>query len=171
VMLALGVAYAYATFTELTTEGFVGKQAEVELLYGLMLERFAPLFWSFIGLGLVLPVALITIPRTRTPAGIAIAAGAVVVAMYLKRLLIVVPPLSRPVVGGELGSYMPSAVEIAVVSGAAAGVVLILLFLFRFVPLLSIDEIEEIEREREEAAAKVPAIAGRRLAAEDLGNG
>ena len=154
VMLALGVAYGYATFSELTTEGFVGKQAEVELLYGLLLERFAPLFWAFVGMGLLAPVALIAIPRTRTPRGIALAAGLVIVAMYLKRLLIVVPPLTRPVIGGDPGLYLPSPVEIAIVSGAAAGVVLIMLFLFRFIPVLAIDEMAEIEQERAAAASE-----------------
>jgi Ni/Fe-hydrogenase subunit HybB-like protein len=148
VMVALGLAYAYATFTEITTEGFVGKEAEVELLYGLMLDRYAPLFWGFVGLGLLLPITIIAVPRLRTPAGIALAAGAVVVAMYLKRVLIVVPPLSRPVIGGEPGAYMPSVVEIMIVTGAAAGVGLIMLVLFRLVPVMSIDEMEEIAEER-----------------------
>lgn len=159
VMVVLGVAYGYATFSEITTEGFVGRQAEVELLYGLMLERFAPLFWAFIGLGLVAPLLLIAIRRTRTPAGIAVAAAAVVLAMYLKRLLIVVPPLSRPVIAGDAGSYAPSLVEVAIVSGAAAGVVLIMLFMFRFVPVLAVDEIEQIERERAETAAAPSRVA------------
>ncbi|MEX2547620.1 MAG: NrfD/PsrC family molybdoenzyme membrane anchor subunit [Chloroflexota bacterium] len=153
VMVALGAAYGYATFSEITTEGFVGKEAEVELLYGLLLERFAPLFWSFIGLGLLAPIALIAFRRTRTPAGIALAAGLVIVAMYLKRILIVVPPLSRPVIGGDVGAYLPSPVEIAIVSGAAAGVVLIMLFLFRFLPVMAVDEMVEIEREQAEALA------------------
>jgi molybdopterin-containing oxidoreductase family membrane subunit len=161
VMVALGMAYGYATFSEITTEGFVGKQAEVELLYGLMLERYAPLFWSFIGLGLIAPIALVAIPRTRTPAGIAVAAALVVVAMYLKRLLIVVPPLSRPVIAGEIGTYTPSPVEIAIVSGAAAGVVMIMLFIFRFVPVLAIDEMAEIEAERLEKERHGPAAPER----------
>jgi molybdopterin-containing oxidoreductase family membrane subunit len=148
VMLALGLAYGYATFSEITTEGFVGKQAEVELLFGLMLERYAPLFWSFIAFGLVLPIALIAVPRTRTPAGIAVAATMVILAMYLKRLLIVVPPLTRPVIGGDPGAYLPSPVEIAIVTGAAAGVVMIMLFAFRFVPVMAVDEMAEIEREQ-----------------------
>jgi molybdopterin-containing oxidoreductase family membrane subunit len=161
VMVALGVAYAYATFTEITTEGFVGKQAEVELLYGLMLERYGALFWGFIGVGLVLPLALIAIPRTRTPTGFAVAAAAVIVAMYVKRLLIVVPPLTRPVIGGEAGSYLPSPVEIAIVTAAAAGVVLIMLVLFRFVPVLAIDEMEQIEHQRLEAASAARALPAR----------
>ncbi len=154
VMVALGLTYGYATFSEITTEGFVGKQAEVELLFGLMLERYAPLFWSFIGFGLLAPIALIAIRRTRTPAGIALAAGMVIVAMYLKRLLIVVPPLTRPVIGGDPGTYLPSAVEIAIVSGAAAGVVMIMLFMFRFVPVMAVDEMAEIEREQAQAVVR-----------------
>lgn len=147
ILAALGLAYGYATFSEITTEGFVGKQAEVELLYGLMLERFAPFFWGFIGLGIVAPIALVAIPRTRTPAGLGLAAVLVVGAMYVKRLLIVVPPLTRPVIAGDIGTYTPSPVEIAIVSGAAAGVVLIMLFLFRFLPVLSIDDMAQIQAE------------------------
>lgn len=153
VMFVLGAAYAYATFSEITTEGFVGKQAEVELLYGLMLDRYALAFWAFVSMGLLAPLALIAFRATRTPAGIALAAGLVIAAMYLKRLLIVVPPLSRPVIAGEVGSYTPSAVEIAIVSGAAAGVVLIILFLFRFLPVLAVDEMEQIELEHHDARA------------------
>lgn len=166
VMVALGLAYGYATFTEITTEGFVGKQAEVELLYGLLLERFAPLFWAFVVLGLVAPVLLIAVPRTRTSRGIALAAAMVVGAMFLKRLLIVVPPLSRPVIGGELGSYLPSPVEVAILAGAAAGVAMIMLFLFRFLPVLAIDEMATIEAQDSAAALEPrpvltqPAVAG-----------
>jgi Ni/Fe-hydrogenase subunit HybB-like protein len=110
-------------------------------------------------MGLLAPVALIAIPRTRTPRGIALAAGLVIVAMYLKRILIVVPPLTRPVIGGDVGSYLPSPVEIAIVSGAAAGVVMIMLFLFRFVPVLAIDEMAEVEAARVQAAREGAASA------------
>jgi Ni/Fe-hydrogenase subunit HybB-like protein len=104
-------------------------------------------------MGLLAPLALIGFPATRTPAGIALAAGLVIVAMYLKRVLIVVPPLSRPVIAGEAGSYTPSSVETAIVTGAAAGIVLIMMVLFRFLPVLAVDEMEQIEREHRDARA------------------
>ncbi len=147
-MVALGVAYGYSTFSEITTEGFVSEQADVDLLYGLVLARYAPLFWTFVAAGLVVPIALVALPRTRTARGIGIAAALVVVAMFIKRFLIVVPPQTRPVVGGEPGAYIPSWVELTIVLGAAAGIVLIVMLLFRLVPVLSVDEMETIERER-----------------------
>ncbi len=158
VMVALGVAYAYSTFSEITTEGFVSEQADVDLLYGLVLARYAPLFWTFVVAGLVLPIALVALPRTRTARGIGLAAGLVVVAMYIKRFLIVVPPQTRPVVGGEPGAYIPSWVELTVVLGAAAGIVLIVMLLFRFVPVLSIDEMETIEHERVDTPGRADRV-------------
>lgn len=160
VMVALGMAYGYSTFSELTVEGFVGTAASVELLYGLMLERYAPAFWGFIALGLVIPITLVVLPWTRSPAGMGIASVCVVLAMFLKRLLIVVPPQTRPIVGGEAGSYFPSVVELLIVTGAAAGIALILMAIFRFVPVLAVDEIEEIEHEASKAA-----VAGARARA------
>jgi molybdopterin-containing oxidoreductase family membrane subunit len=154
VMVALGVAYAYSTFSEITTEGFVSEQADVDLLYGLVLARYAPLFWTFVVAGLLLPLALVALPRTRTSRGIGLAAGLVVVAMFIKRFLIVVPPQTRPVVGGDPGAYFPSWVELTIVLGAAAGIVLIVMLLFRFLPVLSIDEMEAIEHERVDRPAR-----------------
>lgn len=163
VMAALGIAYAYTTFTELTTEGFVGEQASVDLVYSLVLARFAPLFWLFVGMGVVVPLGVVLIPRLRTSAGIGIAAGSVIVAMFLKRLLIVVPPLERPLIAGDPANYFPSPIEMAIIAGAAAGVALIMLTLFRFLPVLSIDEIEEIEREQQARSAAPAALPAARL--------
>jgi molybdopterin-containing oxidoreductase family membrane subunit len=160
VMVVLGVAYAYSTFSEITTEGFVSEQADVDLLYGLVLARYAPLFWTFVIAGLVVPLALVALPRTRTPLGIGVAAALVVAAMYIKRFLIVVPPQTRPVVGGEAGAYVPSWVELTIVVGAAAGIVLIVMLLFRFVPVLSIDEMEAIEGDRAEEAGQAGRTPG-----------
>jgi Ni/Fe-hydrogenase subunit HybB-like protein len=45
-------------------------------------------------------------------------------------------------------TYTPSLVEVAVVVGAAAGIPLIIMLLFRIFPVLSVHEIEEIEEAR-----------------------
>lgn len=147
IMVALGVTYAYFTFTEITTEGYVGEESAQTLLFALMLERYAPLFWGFLVLGLVIPILLIALPRTRTVGGITVAAALVVVALWGKRFLMFVPPLTVAAFGEGAATYAPSWVEWTITIGAAAAVPLLLVILFRVVPVLAVYEIEEIERE------------------------
>ena len=70
--------------------------------------------------------------------------------MFVKRYLITVPPQTQPLIGGGTASYTPSLVELLVVVGAAAGIPLTVMLLFRVFPVLSIFEITEIEREQAE---------------------
>jgi len=67
----------------------------------------------------------------------------VVLGMWLKRFLIVVPGLAEPLMPAELTIYWPSQVEIAITVGAAAAIPLMLMFFFRLFPILSIYEMEE----------------------------
>ena len=68
--------------------------------------------------------------------------------MFLKRYLIVIPPLTQPLVGDEVASYLPSMIEIAVTVGAASGMILLLIGLFRVFPVLGIHEITSLEGSR-----------------------
>ena len=145
IMVALGVAYAYLLFTEVTTEGYVGEESAEGLLFAVVLDRFSPLFWTFVVTGLVIPITLLAIPKTRSVIGVTVAAALVAASLYLKRFLMIVPPLTQPLIGGEAGSYSPSWVEITVTLGALAAIPLLLMLLFRWVPVLAIHEIEEIE--------------------------
>jgi molybdopterin-containing oxidoreductase family membrane subunit len=161
ILVALAVAYGYSTFTEVTTEGYVSETADASVLFAVVLERFAPLFWGFILLGLVVPVLLVALPRTRTPLGISVASTLVIVSMFVKRYLITVPAQTQPLIGGEVTSYTPSAVELLVVLGAAAGIPLTVMLLFRAFPVLSVFEITEIEREQAERREReVRAVSG-----------
>jgi Ni/Fe-hydrogenase subunit HybB-like protein len=79
-------------------------------------------------------------------AGVSVAAALVAGALYLKRFLMFVPPLTRPVIEGEWATYMPSWVEITISLAAVAAIPLLLIGLFRVFPILDIHEMEEIER-------------------------
>lgn len=156
-MLALGGTYAYFMFTEITSEGYVGEQSDEAILYTLMLKRYAPLFWTFVILGLVLPALLVAIPKTRTTVGLTVAAALVAGSMWLKRVLIVVPPLVRPLVGGAPGRYSPTWVELSITIAGAAAIPFLLMALFRLVPVLSVHETEEALAEAPERVPVVPA--------------
>ena len=81
----------------------------------------------------------------------------VVPMMWLKRMLMVIAPATFDVVTGDSGSYHFTWVPIAVTLGAMAAIPLMLMLLFRVVPILSIDEIEEIDEEEEKQSAAAAA--------------
>ncbi len=148
IMMGLGVLYLYFTFSEFLTEGYVLNQ-EVQGLYeSLLVTTYAPMFWAFIIGGMAIPIGLVALPRTRTINWIVFSAALVAIGMWLKRFLIVVPPLA-----GD-SSYTPSWVEISVTIGALAAIPLLLMLFVRIFPVLSIWEIEEesmVEEPKEHA--------------------
>ncbi len=143
ILLALGLGYGYFMFSEYLTVGYKMHEPEGNLLELLMIGRLAPFFWLFVVGGLLVPTALISLPITRNVAGISLASLAVVLGMWLKRFLIVVPGLAEPIMPTELTIYWPSPIEIAITVGAAAAIPLILMIFFRFFPIISIYEMEE----------------------------
>jgi Ni/Fe-hydrogenase subunit HybB-like protein len=151
-MLALGVAYLYLTIAELLTEGYVLNEESAPALEALLLDRFAPLFWLFVVVGGAIPTLLVSLPWTRTIPGIVIAATLAVAGMWLKRILIVVPPLSQHVFEAESVAYRPSMVEALVTLSAAAAIPLLLMLFFRVFPVLSISEMEDVAEESDRAA-------------------
>jgi molybdopterin-containing oxidoreductase family membrane subunit len=156
-MVALGITYGYFMLTEITREGYVGEESSEAVLYTLMLSRYAPLFWTFVIAALIVPVILIAIPRTRTVAGITVAAALVVGSLWLKRYLMFVPPLTRPLIAGEYATYTPTWVETTVTIGAWAGIPLLLMLLFRVLPVLSPYEMAEAVPQAERITEEGPA--------------
>jgi molybdopterin-containing oxidoreductase family membrane subunit len=148
-LLALGMAYAYFLFAEVLTEGYKMEGTSIDegsgpLLEALLMGKWALLFWGFVAGGLAIPIALTSLPMTRNVPGIVGASVLVVVAMWLKRFLIVVPSMAAPIMPIGTGAYWPSRVEIAITLAAAAAVPLMLMLFFRIFPILSIHEMEEI---------------------------
>jgi Ni/Fe-hydrogenase subunit HybB-like protein len=157
-LLVLDLLYLYFTFTELLTEGYVGNDAVVPVLQATLLGQYAPFFWFFVLAGGIVPLLLIAIPKTRTIPGIVSAAALVVTAMWLKRLIIVVPTVAHPLIAGSWGSFKPTLVSGAITLGAAASIPLFLMLFFKLFPILAIYEMEEIA---EESSSEQPAAVYR----------
>jgi Ni/Fe-hydrogenase subunit HybB-like protein len=154
ILLALGVGYGYFLFAELLTEGYKMEgmtlhEGSGPLLEEMMLGQYAVFFWGFVIGGLAIPLVLISVPITRTIPWIVAASALVVAAMWLKRFLIVVPSMAAPIMPVEWGAYWPSRVEVAITLAATAAVPLLLMVFFRFFPILSIYEMEEINGHEE----------------------
>jgi len=160
-LVALGLAYVYFMVSEYLTEGYVFAENTTPVLESLFTGAYAPAFWTFSIGGLVLPIALAAMPGRFPIARASIASLLVVAGMWLKRFLIVVPGMANPIVPWDWGRYQPTWVEIAITAGSAAAIPLMLIVFFRFFPVMSIHEMDEVEGEPEVAApSRVPAFAG-----------
>jgi molybdopterin-containing oxidoreductase family membrane subunit len=168
-MITLGLTYLYFTFTELLTEGYKQTEELTPLLESVLVGRFAPYFWLFVAAAGIAPLLLVALPWTRTIPGIVVAAGLVVGGMWLKRLLIVVPAVTNPIIEGPWGEFKLTWVAVAVTVAGAAAIPLLLMFFFKLVPILAANEIEEIAAE--ETRAVRPATVGVREALSGAGGG
>ena len=146
-LVTLDLAYLYFTFTELITEGYVMNEETVPVLEALLMGQYAPAFWLFIAAGGILPLLMVGIPRTRSINGIVFTSAVVVAAMWLKRLLIVVPAVSHPLISGTWGAFQPTWVPLVITVAAACSIPLALMVFFKLFPILSIYEMEEIAAE------------------------
>ncbi len=160
VLATFSAAYLYLTFADLLPGAYVADRGTAAVFTELLVGHLAPWFWLFAVVGGLLPLLLVALPWTRNVWGMVVAAALVVPMMWLKRMLMVVAPASYDTVSSAFGSYHFTWVSISVTLAATAAIPLLLMLLFRVVPLLSIDEIEEID-EREKAVTTQPLSAPR----------
>ncbi len=163
IMATLGALYLYFTFADFLPDAYVGQPGVETVFQAVLVGRFAVWFWLFVAAAGVIPLALVALPATRHTLGIVVAAGLVVPAMWLKRMLMVTVPGTYERVAGTFGTYHFTWVSVTITLGALAAIPLLLLLLFRIVPILSIDEMEELAALTGEADLRVapqPLAAG-----------
>lgn len=145
ILATFSAGYLYLTFADLLPGAYVGETATSQVFHELLVGDRAIWFWTFVVAAGVVPLLLIALPWTRNVWGIVAAAAFVAPAMWLKRMLMVVDPATHDTVSGVFGKYHFTWVSISVTLAGVAAVPLLLMLLFRVVPLLSIDEMEEAE--------------------------
>ena len=156
IMATLSATYVYLTFADLLPGAYVADHGTADVFAELLVGRLAPWFWLFAVVGGLLPLLLVALPWTRNVKGMVTAALLVVPMMWLKRILMVVGPGTYDVMTGVFGRYQFTWVPVAITLAAAAAIPLLLMLLFRVVPLLSIEEIEEINELEKPVAVEPP---------------
>ena len=156
-MISFGAAYLYLTFTEYLIDGYSGTTDASAWVYQDIAGRYWIPFWFYFICGGILPIVLMATRRTRNVKGVTVAATLVVISLWVKRLVIVIPPATQPLVNsplskfgvllGNWGTYHFTWVPISITVAATAAIPLLLLILFRFVPVLPIREMEELGEE------------------------
>ncbi len=170
IMAAFGAVYLYLTFTEYLIDGYSGTSGLAAWVRQDLTGRYWIPFWIYFVAAGVLPLVIMALRQTRTIGGVVTASGLVVAALWVKRLVIVVPPATEPLVhsslasggvlAGNWGSYHFTWVPISITLAATAAIPLLLLVLFRFVPVLPIAEMEELESYEEELSEAIEITAG-----------
>ena len=145
ILATLSATYIYLTFADLLPGAYVADHGTAAVFAELLVGRLAPWFWLFAVVGGLLPLLLVALPWTRNMRGMVVAATLVVPMMWLKRILMVVGPATYDTMTGAFGRYHFTWVPVAITLAATAAIPLLLMLLFRVVPLLSIEEIEEAE--------------------------
>jgi len=158
-LLTMTLVWVYFTGAEYITAVYGNEPSHMAVFNAKFSGEFAPFFWAQVVFCFVVPFIILTVGRFRTIAGTVIAGISVNIGMWLERLLIIVPTLTRPRMPIGVGQYSPTWVEIALMVASAAGIALLYVLFTKFFPIVSIWELEEEEeleeKRRQEIAAEV----------------
>lgn len=161
IMMILGAAYGYFTFSEYLTSWYGSEKWDNEVVSKLF--NPAEYGWQFLFAnvaGILLPILVVAIPKTRKPNFIAIASLFMVIALWVKRYLIIVPTLESPLLPmqdtrPEFVKYSATWVEWALTLAGIATFFLFFTLMSKFVTIIPISEFGE--KEKAAAPSKEPA--------------
>jgi Ni/Fe-hydrogenase subunit HybB-like protein len=154
ILVAFDAVYLYLTFTEYLVDGYSGKVGDAAWVRQILIGRYWVPFWFYVVAAGLLPLLVMALPRLRNTKGVAIASALVLFAMWVKRLVIIVPAASEPLVNSPIaangglqqaawGTYHFTWVPISITVAGTAAIPLLLLLLFKVVPILPVAELEE----------------------------
>ncbi|HEX4875244.1 MAG TPA: NrfD/PsrC family molybdoenzyme membrane anchor subunit [Chitinophagaceae bacterium] len=151
IMMVLGAAYGYFTFSEYLTSWYGSEKWDSEVVSKLFNLNEYGWWFLFANLaGIILPIAIVAIPKTRTPTWITIASFFMVIALWVKRYLIIVPTLESPLLPmqdtrHEYVKYSATWVEWALTLAGIATFFLFFTLMSKFVTIVPISEFGEKE--------------------------
>ena len=155
-LLVFSLLWFYFTFAEYLTAFYGGEPGEMRAFWAKLTGPFAIPFWTMVAGCFVIPLALMSRQATRTPRGTLIAGIAVVIGMWLERYNIVVPTSVNPRWEIEsIGQYLPSWIEVSIMSATFSGFILLYMIATKFVPIVSIWEIKEGREDVKKVADRV----------------
>ncbi len=117
-IIRIGVPiYIYFTLVEHFTIQYVQEHADLAVSNYVLRGPYAIYFWGMIIIGFIVPMLILFYPKTKNVTGVFVASALVTAALWLKRIIIVVPALVFPNIPYETGVYIPTWVEWALVAG------------------------------------------------------
>jgi len=149
IMLVLAAGYGYFTFSEYLTDWYGSETWTSQLIQKLFgWDEYGKLFlFTNVG-GIILPILVVATPKLRKPGWITLASAIMVLAMWVKRYLIVVPTLETPLlpiqdIRPEYVNYSITWVEWALTLSGIALFLLLFTIASKFMTLIPVSEVAE----------------------------
>ncbi len=142
-LLVMSLLWFYFTFAEYLTTFYGHEPPEMRVFLYKFIGGYAPFFWAMVACNFIIPVIFLSNKKLKTIPGILISSIAVVIGMWLERLIIVVPSLANPRLPYPTGIYVPSLTEISLLAAATSAFILGFMGFSKLFPLISIWEIKE----------------------------
>ena len=149
IMLVLAAGYGYFTFSEYFTSWYGSEKWDNQLITKLFSwKEYGKLTFFANMAGVVLPILFVAIPKLRKPDSLAFVSMIMVLAMWVKRYLIVIPTLETPLlpiqdVRPEYVHYSITAVEWMMTIGGVASFFLIFTLAGKFITLIDVSEVPQ----------------------------
>ncbi len=148
-MMVLAAGYGYFTFSEYFTSWFGSAKWDSDVIDKLF--NPAEYGWWTLGanlVGILLPILVVAIPQTRKPLWITIVAFLMVIALWVKRYLIIVPTLETPAIPmqdmrAEYVKYTATWPEWALTFAGIATFLLCFLLFSKFVTVVPISDLKD----------------------------
>jgi hypothetical protein len=144
IMIVLGALYGYFTFSEYLTSWYGSIKWDMEVLYRLFNpSEYWSLFVYAAFVGVLLPIIIVTVPKFRSINSIAFAGCVAVLALWIKRYLIIIPTLESPLLPihdlrPEYAHYSATWVEWTLTFAGIAMFILLFYLFSKFIPIIPV---------------------------------
>lgn len=148
-LLILALFYGYFSFSEYITEWYNSQKASSILLDKLWnFSEFGVMFLFSSFVAAFLPVIIIGVPRFRSVNSITITSALILIALWVKRYLIIIPALETPYIPiqdsrMEWLHYSATWVEWSLTLAGVAFFVLVFVLMSKLAPIIPVSEVEE----------------------------
>lgn len=140
----LTLFYIYLILAEQLTMRYAAPISEFLISVKVLEGEFAVIFWPMLLLGFFIPAVTLIVqgvrPKWFSLTRTVVASTLIIIAFWVKRFLIVVPSLLRPLLPFPEGSYSPSWVEWSIIVGILALAVLLYIIFLKIFPILDLSE-------------------------------
>ena len=159
-LLIMAAIYGYFTFSEYLTDWYTSETWNARVLKKMFdINQYGWWFYFSVLVGNLLPIIVIGIKKLRTINNVALVSAIAVLALWVKRYLIIVPTLETPLLPAqdtrmEWVHYSPTWVEWALTMGGVAFFIFAFMMLSKYVPIVPVSLVSKSAEKAEEVEVK-----------------